>query len=218
MILVGQYDSPFVRRVAVTLHHYHMPFKRNPLSVFRNVKDMQRFNPLIRVPALITEEGETLIDSGAIIDYLDEKAGPARALLPPHGPERRAVLQAMAISTGISDKVVAYFYEHYNHGPKCVSKEWESRLLSQIKHGVGRLEENCGSPWFIDSHMTQADVTIGCMLSHLKLRNPDLFPADKYPKLHALSLHCETRDEFVAARPSPEETVPSRQHQHATGA
>lgn len=210
MILVGQYDSPFVRRVAVTLHHYHMPFNRNPLSVFRNAKDMQKINPLIRVPALITEDGETLIDSGAILDYLDDKAGPARALTPPHGPERRRVLQAMAVSTGISDKVVAIFYERYFHGPKALNKDYEKRLLSQIEAGLANLERDCGGPWFINSHMTQADVTIGCMLSHVKLRNPELFPPQKYPKLHALSLHCELRDEFVAARPSPNETVPSR--------
>ena len=96
MILVGQFDSPFVRRVAVTLHHYHMPYTRNPLSVFRNAEDMQKLNPLIRVPALILDTGETLIDSNAIIDALDEMAGPARALTPAHGPERRKVMQGWA--------------------------------------------------------------------------------------------------------------------------
>ena len=210
MILVGQYDSPFVRRVAVTLHHYHMPFSRNALSVFRDMKDMQKINPLVRVPALVLESGDTLIDSGAIIDHLDEQAGPARALIPPHGAERRKILQAMAVSTGISEKVVATFFERYFHGPKGVSKELESRLLSQVKAGLDHLERDCGSPWFIDSHMTQADITVGCMLGHLKLRLPEAFPANKYPKLRSLSLHCETRDEFVHARPSPDETVPSR--------
>jgi glutathione S-transferase len=208
MILVGQYDSPFVRRVAVTLHHYHMPFKRNPLSVFRNVKDTQKINPLVRVPALILEDGETLIDSGAILDHLDEMAGPARALTPPHGPERRKVLQAAALSTGISDKVIATFFERLFHDPP--NKEWEKRCLSQITAALEKLEHDCGTPWFFDSHMTQADITIGCMLSHLKLRLPECFPANKYPKLHALSSHCEMRDEFVAARTSPDETVPSR--------
>ena len=65
-------------------------------------------------------------------------------------------------------------------------------------------------PWFIDNSMTQADVAVGCMLSHIKLRVPEVFPPNKYPKLHALSLHCETRDEFVAARPGANETVPKR--------
>jgi len=57
MILVGQYDSPFVRRVAVTLHHYGLPFSRNTLSVFGDAKDMQKINPLIRIPSLILDSG-----------------------------------------------------------------------------------------------------------------------------------------------------------------
>jgi glutathione S-transferase len=171
---------------------------------------MQKINPLIRVPSLILENGDVLIDSGAIIDHLDEMAGPARALTPPHGPERRKVLQAVALSTGISDKVVATFFERYFHPGKALNKDYEKRLLSQIGAALDRLEHDCGTPWFIDSHMTQADVTIGCMLSHVKLRLPEVFPATKYPKLHALSSHCEMRDEFVEARPSPKETVPSR--------
>jgi glutathione S-transferase len=210
MILIGQYDSPFVRRVAVTLHHYHMPFTRNPLSVFENAKKMQEINPLIRVPALTLESGETLIDSAAIIDCLDEMAGPARALTPAHGPQRRQVLQAVALAMGVSDKAVATFFERYFHGPEAISKDWEKRCLSQLNAALVQLEKNCGTPWFIDSHMSQADVTIGCMIGHLKLRVPEVFPLNKYPKLHSLSLHCETRDEFVKARPGANETVPKR--------
>jgi glutathione S-transferase len=210
MILVGQFDSPFVRRVAVTLHHYHMPYTRNPLSVFRNAKEMQKINPLLRVPALILEDGETLIDSSAIIDYLDEKAGPARALTPAHGPQRRKVLQAVALATGTSEKAVAVFFEGLFHEAKTVSAEFEKRGIGQITTALQKLEHDCGSPWFFDNHMCQADVTIGCMIGHLKTRLPELFPADKYPKLHALALHCEMRDEFVMARPSPDETVPAR--------
>ena len=88
MILIGQYDSPFVRRVAVTLHHYHMPFTRNPLSVFGDKSQVQAINPLLRVPILIIENGEQIVDSFAIIDHLDHVVGNARSLIPAHGPER----------------------------------------------------------------------------------------------------------------------------------
>jgi len=210
MILVGQYDSPFVRRVAVTLHHYHMPFTRNPLSVFGDAKTVQGFNPLIRVPALVLASGESLIDSAAIIDCLDEMAGPARALTPAHGPQRRRVLQIVALATGATDKAVAIFFERHFHSKKSISKEWEKRCLSQLSAALEKLEKDCGTPWFIDNTMTQGDVTVGCMLSYIKLRVPEVFPANKYPKLHALSLHCEMRDEFVQARPGASETVPKR--------
>jgi glutathione S-transferase len=210
MILIGQYDSPFVRRVAVTLHHYHMPFTRNPLSVFGDKKEVQAINPLLRVPILILENGEQIIDSNAIIDHLDHVAGHARAITPAHGPERRKVLQACALSTGCSDKVVALYFERHFHTAKSVSAELDARLSSQIKSTLERLEHDCGSPWFIDNKMSQADVTIGCMLSHLKLRLPEFFPADAYPKLHALSRHCEMKPEFDAARIGANETVPKK--------
>jgi len=210
MILVGQYDSPFVRRVAVTLHHYHMPFVRNPLSVFADKKAVQVMNPLLRVPILILENGEHVIDSNAIIDHLDHMAGNVRALTPANGPERRKVLQACALSTGCSDKVVSLFFERQFHSKKSVSSELDARLSSQIKATLQRLEHDCGTPWFNDHHMTQADVTIGCTLSHLKLRLPEFFPTTAYPKLHALSRHCEMMPEFDAARIGANETVPKK--------
>lgn len=210
MILVGQYDSPFVRRVAVTLHHYHMPFTRNPLSVFSNEAEMRKINPLLRVPALFLEDGEILIDSHAIIDHLDQVAGGARALTPAHGPERRKVLRAVAMATGCMDKVVSIFFERRYHPGKALSKEWEGRCMSQLTDSLERLEHDCGTPWFDDNRMTQADITLGCMIGHMKMRVPEAFPADRYPKLHALALHCELREEFVNARPGPDDVMPPR--------
>ena len=208
MILVGQFDSPFVRRVAVTLNHYHMPYTRNPISVFRNIEEMRKINPLVRVPSLILESGEVLIDSAAIIDHLDEVAGPARALTPAHGDERRRVLQAVALATGLMDKCVALFFERLFHIDKHINRDFEARMMQQIGAALDRLEHDCGAPWFFDDRMTQADVTTGCLVGYMKMRVPDVFPPEKYPKLHHLALHCETKEDFVKARPSPEEAVP----------
>jgi glutathione S-transferase len=171
---------------------------------------MQKVNPLIRVPALILETGETLIDSSAIIDTLDEMAGPARALTPAHGPERRKVMQAVVLATGTAEKVVALFFERLFHSDKHINHEFEKRMMSQITAALEKLERDCGSPWFFDSKMTQADITIGCMISHMKMRVPEAFPLNKYPKLHSLALHCETKEDFVKARPAADETVPAR--------
>ena len=210
MILVGQYDSPFVRRVAVTLHHFHMPFERNTISVFSHAKKMQAINPLIRIPSLELRTGERLIDSWAILDYLDEIAGPARALTPPHGPERRKILQAVALACGTAEKAGQVTYERYFHPGKMLCTDWEQRCLKQLTAGLVELEKDCGSPWFSDVHMSQADVTIGCMIGYVKLRVPEAFPAKKYPKLHSLSLHCELREEFVKTRIAPDEVMPKR--------
>src|SRR6188474_1606920 len=86
--LIGHYDSPFVRRVGVSLTVLGIPFERQLLSVFSNAEAMRAFNPLVRVPALVLDDGECLIDSAAILDHLDESVGPERALLPASGKAR----------------------------------------------------------------------------------------------------------------------------------
>ena len=93
MMLVGVNRSPFTRRVAITLAVYGMPYEQLPLSGFNDRAEVRASNPLGRIPALILDNGEVLVDSGAIIDYLDEAFGRDRALTPAAGPDRRAVLK-----------------------------------------------------------------------------------------------------------------------------
>jgi glutathione S-transferase len=89
MILVGQYDSPYVRRVAISLRVLGFPYEHDTRSVFADFDSMRQTNPLGRIPSLVLPSGETLIDSAAILDWLDETVGPARALIPPMGSDRR---------------------------------------------------------------------------------------------------------------------------------
>ena len=208
MILVGQYDSPFVRRVAITLHHYGMAFTRNTMSVFADAAEMARINPLVRIPSLVLDNGETLYDSGAILDWLDEQAGPARALTPRSGPERREVLQTMAMANGAVDKAGAVVYERHFHPTAHVNKDWVARCLGQLRGALGWLEARLAGGWF-HGKFSQADVTAGVMLGYLKLRLPDVAPGE-YPKLARLSERCEALPAFIAARPSPDEVMPAR--------
>ena len=210
MILVGQYDSPFVRRVAVTLNHYGMAFTRNTMSVFGDAKDMQKINPLIRIPSLVLDSGEILIDSVAIVDTLDEMAGPARALVPPRGAERRRILQAAALAQGTAEKAGQVVYERFFHSGDALSKDWEQRCRSQLEAGLDRLASQCAAPWYFGEKFSHADVMAGCMVGYLHLRLPEGFPPGKYPGLQALAQRCEAREEFVRSRISPDEAMPTR--------
>ena len=91
MILIGQYDSPFVRRVGIALHVYGMAYEHHPWSTFGDADRIAPFNPLRRVPTLVLDDGEVVIESAAILDCLDEMAGPAKALIPGKGVGRRQV-------------------------------------------------------------------------------------------------------------------------------
>jgi glutathione S-transferase len=82
MLLIGMFDSPFVRRVAISMKLLGIPFEHGNWSVGKDFDRIRNYNPLGRVPTLVTNSGETLMESSAILDYLDELAGPDRALLP----------------------------------------------------------------------------------------------------------------------------------------
>jgi glutathione S-transferase len=99
-VLYGRHASPFVRRVAVTLRLYGIGYRHEPLMPFGPDKaKLAQFNPIARVPALQLADGEMLIDSAVILDFLDGLAGPDRALTPVAGRARRRVLTLLAVAT-----------------------------------------------------------------------------------------------------------------------
>jgi glutathione S-transferase len=211
MILIGQYDSPFVRRVAVTLNTYRIAFERQPYSVFGDIGHVRVRNPLVRVPILVLDDGETLIDSGAIIDHLDEVVGrQTRALIAHEGAERRRVNYLTAMAEGCAEKVVQLFFERYFHTAEFVSKDWQSRCVGQIETALEALEAAVEPHWFMGDRISHADIMTGCMIGHLQLRVPELWPETKYKKLHGLAMRCELNKAFAAARISANETVPDR--------
>src|SRR3954447_88930 len=93
MILIGQFDSPFVRRVGIALRLYDLPFEHRPWSTFGDADKIAPYNPLRRVPTLVLDDGEMLIESTAILDHLDETVGPSRAMIAESGPPRREALK-----------------------------------------------------------------------------------------------------------------------------
>jgi glutathione S-transferase len=208
MILVGQYDSPFVRRVAVTLVHFGIPFTRNRLSVFN--PGMAEINPLVRIPSLVIDGGETLFDSAAILDYLDELAGPDRALIPRSGDERRRVLQTTVLAAGAIEKAGEVVYERHYHASACIAHDWVARCLAQIAGALVHLDGHARESWFFGARMTQADITIACMIFYFGLRLPEAFPAGRYPRLEQIARRSEALEAFINTRPSPDEVMPAK--------
>ena len=72
--------------------------------MFADFVAMRRIDPLGRIPSLVLDDREVLIDSAAILDSLGQSVGSARALTPVAGVERRPVLRRMALATGVIDK------------------------------------------------------------------------------------------------------------------
>jgi glutathione S-transferase len=197
MILIGQYDSPFVRRVAIALRLYGLPFEHRPWSTFGEGDKIAPFNPLRRVPTLVCEDGEALIESTAILDYLDELAGPEKAMIAERGPDRRRGLKICALATGLGDKAVSLVYERVLR--KDASKLWVERCEAQIGGVLEVLEKQRAaipSPYWFGERIGHADIVVACVLRFTGEAHPALLSAARYPALSAHAARCEALPPF----------------------
>jgi glutathione S-transferase len=199
MILVGQYDSPFVRRVAVSLRVLGFAYEHDTRSVFGDFDSMRKTNPLGRIPSLVLDDGQVLIDSAAILDWLDQRVGAARALTPPAGPERQRALRLIALATGAIDKFGAAAYERIIRPSAHRWPEWIERCRTQ---GQGALAALGAEPWPAAARLDQAAITTACAIRYVRLVDAEQMPRGRYPALDALSDRCEARPEFKATYPA----------------
>lgn len=197
MILVGQYDSPFVRRVAIALRVLGFDYEHDTRSVFADFDAMRALNPLGRIPSLVLDGGEVLIDSAAILDYLDQQVGPERALLPASGEARRRALQVTALAAGAVEKFGAVAYEQIIRPAQYRWPEWVERCRTQAQGGLAALER---LDWAASGKLDQPRIMTACLVNYVKLTNVAPMPADGYPKLTALWEACEAMPEFAATR------------------
>jgi glutathione S-transferase len=198
MILVGQYDSPFVRRVAIAMAHYGLPYEHRPWSVWAQADTVAKLNPLRRVPVLVLDDGEVLIESAAILDALDETAHPDRVLLPQSGAARRAGLRICALATGLADKAVSLFYEGVLRAEAARSATWVGRCEAQIQDTLDLLEATrAARPGaFFNETFSHADIAVTCALRFVGEAHPSSLQAKPRPALAAHARHYESTELF----------------------
>jgi glutathione S-transferase len=199
MILIGQYDSPFVRRVAIAMRLYGLPFEHRPWSTFGEGDRIAPYNPLRRVPTLVLDGGEALIESTAILDYLDELVGPEKAMIAACGLERRHALKLSALATGLGDKAVSLVYERVLRKDH-QSKIWVSRCEAQIGGVLEVLEKEraaIATPYWFGARIGHADIAVACVLRFTSEAHPALLDATRYPALSAHAARCERLPVFA---------------------
>jgi glutathione S-transferase len=197
MILIGQYDSPFVRRVAIALRLYGLPFEHRPWSTFGDADKIAAFNPLRRVPTLVLDGGEVLIESTAMLDYLDELVRPEKAMIAERGPERRRGLKICALGSGLADKAVSLIYERVLRQDQL--KLWVERCEAQIGGVLDVLEQEraaVATPFWFGTRIGHADIMVACALRFTGEAHPALFNAARHPALSAHAAACEALPPF----------------------
>jgi len=155
------------------------------------------------VPTLVQADGSTLIESGAILDFLDDSVGVERALLPRSGDARREALRIMAVATGAAEKGVIQVYETAFRPPEKRYRPWVERCHTQMHAGLSELDRLCqirAGEWLIGNRITQADITATCVYTFLSDALAINRDAVAYPGLGAVAARCEAMPEFRSAK------------------
>ena len=192
MMLIGQYDSPFVRRVGIALTTYGLAFEHKPWSTFGDVDRIAAFNPLRRVPTLVWDDGAAMVDSLAILEALDETVGPDRAVLARTGANRRELLRLSAFAAGVADKGVSLLYERVLRAE--AFPMWVERCRAQIIETLDLLDRERAqrtTPYLFDAAPSHADVMLATMTRFVREALGDEFEWTAWPALTAHSDLCE---------------------------
>lgn len=203
MLLIGVNRSPYTRRVAITLKAYDVPFEQRSLSGFADRAAVRASNPLGRIPALVLDSGETLIDSGAIIDHLDETYGRDRALTPAAGANRRAVLKVAALMMGACDKALQAAYTR-NHTPaEKIHQPWIDDCNAQVMNALAAVDAmiDPARPYLLLGRLTQADIT--AFVAERLARGIGLDTDTQAPRLRALTRKLAAEFPFSSTEPPP---------------
>lgn len=198
MILIGRYLSPFVRRVATTMQWLGIPYEHKSLSPAKDTQAIREINPTGRVPVLVLDDGEVLIESTAILDSLLETI-PGQTLLPTSGPARRQVLQRTGVMTSALDKAVAAMYEKTKRPPEKIHNEYLDDILAQSRAGVDQVERMVVAGLYKGvAAPTIADITAAVGYSFINFVLPDMVNEQNHPHLARLASEFEQTDAFKA--------------------
>lgn len=176
---------------------YEIAFDHRPWSTFTDAEKIKSYNPLMRVPVLVLDDGEVIVESNAILDYFDELAGPGKALIERSGPERRHALRICSLATGLADKSVSLIYEHALHAS--ISPIWVERCRAQIQNTLGLLEvyrASVGSKFWFGDTIGHADIAVACALRITREAHDGLFDQNRFQALADHADVCESLPEF----------------------
>lgn len=182
--LIGRMRSPFSRRVAISAQVLGIEFEHLSLSAMTDGDEIRRFNPMMRVPAAVLDDGTTLTDSSVILDWLDQQVDEGRRLVPVSGTGRRDVLQLAFLAAGAGDKTVVTYYELSRRPDDKVHMPAVEGNLGQINAAFGMLEKAAsGGGWMVGERMTQADISAVVFLEFAGIVLGERFDRSGYPAL-----------------------------------
>jgi glutathione S-transferase len=203
MRLIGMLDSPYVRRVAISLKCMGLPFRHEPVSVFRHYDAFAAINPVVKAPTLVTDDDVVLMDSTLILDHVERLAPRERRLAAPGANAVRA-LRVVGLALAACEKGVQLVYETTLRPAERQHQPWIDRVRSQLLSAYALLNAELGSgqAWLFGARPLQADIATAVAWRFTQLRLPGMVPSDAHAAVVRFSERAEALPEFVSTPPT----------------
>ena len=200
MRLIGMLDSPYVRRVAVSLAFLDLPFVHEGVSVFRHYDRFAAVNPVVKAPTLVTDAGVVLMESSLILEHAERLADPARSLIPADIDTHARSQRIIGLALAACEKSVQIVYERQLRPAEKQHQPWIDRVTGQLLAAYGLLEEEIGAggTWLTGTRPLQADITAAIAWTFTRDLIPDVVAANAFPAVAGHAAHAESLPEFLA--------------------
>jgi glutathione S-transferase len=202
MQLIGMLDSPYVRRVAISLRLLGVPFEHRAVSVFSTFETFQAINPVVKAPSLVCNDGTVLMDSTLILDYAELLATPRLRLMPSGIAERQHALRILGLALAGCEKAVQIVYEKSLRPAEKQHEPWLTRIQGQMLAAFKELELDLTKHSLAHQPILQSGVTVAVVWQFVQAMLPTIAVAQNYPTLAAYSAQAEQLSEFRAFPPT----------------
>ncbi|WES68625.1 glutathione S-transferase [Superficieibacter sp. HKU1] len=199
MKLIGSYTSPFVRKISVILLEKGITFEFINELPYNQTNGVAQYNPLGKVPALVTDDGEYWYDSPIIAQYL-EQLDIAPALIPKEPKAALRICQLEALADGIMDAALVSVREQ----TRPVAQQSPEELLRQrekISRALDALEAYLVDGTLKSDDVNLATIAIACAIDYLNFRRVSPGWCVDRPQLVKLVETLFQRESFARTEP-----------------
>lgn len=197
MRLIGMLDSPYVRRVAVSLKILGLPFEHEAVSVFRHFERFSAINPVVKAPTFVTDDGTVLMDSSLILQHVERVS--AGSLMPSETSAHTRALRQIGLALAACDKSVSIVYETKLRPTDRQHQPWLDRVCGQLLLAYAALEKEVSDSWFSGGEILQPEITAAVGWRFTQHTLSEIVPAGDFPRLAALSTRAEKLPAFREA-------------------
>ena len=195
--------SPYARKVRIALAEKGIAFELLTEVPWDNATQTPKYNPLEKLPVLITQDGNSIYESRYILEWLEVRH-PAPPMLPDDSEGKLAARHLEVLADGVCDAFVLMFWEMHRR-PEHQSQEWIARQRRKVDGGLREIARLIGSREFaVGNRFGLGDIAAATVVGYLAVRFPQLDWRGPYPRLAAYSDRMEQRLSLQSSRPVPQ--------------